>query len=306
MPDLHGMPINTQPYGFEGAFNVKEGADDPVYVSAALERARRKLPAVRQEARVPPYSMLRTVAWLYIVIALCIALLIGIPSSTVYLNFVLVAIFLLQAAVFFILYRSSRPDTPVRAVRAWIMAVMGSKWRRVNSLTASSDRDDFPRRLPSGSNSIELTLSGTLDLERYWREVRHCFKLPAQAWMIHSPKVQRVSDRVAQVRFRLSTPRLPLHQFVLLIVLAILLVAVIGVVLPQSGQPAMLSFLVLLPLSALTILPVFALFFLWRNSYAMAKTVVYDGRQWRMFSGEWQAPEDRDLRWLQGDGSARA
>jgi hypothetical protein len=286
------------PYGHSVSSDALTWSQE--YLHAAFERARFKAASITLEPPVGPDPVYKIYAWTNLGIGLAwlglAVISIGATGGMVGVS--IWPIFLIAASSFwFQWHKKSRPDQPAHAVQAWIGALMRKKWERVDRLRVSSDRDSFLRRLPAGEGPSELPMASVHDVEQYWKEFRRRAGLHRGRWTLKKPNVRPLNNRMALVEMELSAPRLP--QWLALVGLAFILLAIFGMVLVVTQTKKSPEWIAAFPLVLLVLFVVLLVAVGWRRKHQIKKVVIYNGSEWRLLSGEWQAPEDRDLRWLQ-------
>ena len=169
----------------------------------------------------------------------------------------------------------SRPRQPARAVHEFYSALAHRRFRRAYRLVADADKDEFPRALPdhldrSPSDGAAFGFADEREFRRFWRQIVCTHTLPTCKVRLGEVRVRRLGPDLAAVEFVL-TLRTNTDLYWLLI-----LVGCVGLI------PGMI-------LQAVT----------WRTTKArLRRVVVKAGPEWRMFSGEWSAPDEQDLSWV--------
>jgi hypothetical protein len=291
---------SLNPYGHSGPANVDHQWSHE-YLAAAFDRARHKVASVVTEAPVGPDTAYRTYGWLNLGAGLLwlagMAAVMGSTKGGVVGGIVWPIILIAGSLYWFTWYKNSNPNQPERVVRAWIGAIMRKKWERVDRLRLPGDRDGFPRRLPDGEGAVELPMATVHDVEQYWKEYRRRAGLQRGRWTLKKPAVRMLNQWTALVELELSAPRLPQWTaFIGLGVFFAVLAAMVVLVIHTKKTP---EWFAALPLVLLVLLVVMLVVIGWRRKHHIKKVVVWNGSEWRLLSGEWQAPEDRDLRWMQ-------
>jgi hypothetical protein len=207
-------------------------------------------------------------------------------------------IFIGGSTYWFRMFKTSNPNQPAHAIHAWLGAVQRRKWERVDRLRVSSDRDTFPRRLPDANGAVEMQLGTVQDLEAYWKEARARHRTGYGRWMIRKPLVHPLGPTLAQVEFIISCQRFrQAWTFGVLAVFTAMLIAGLTFLVSVERTP---DWIAAFPIVLVVLLMAMLVAAGWRKKFPMKKVVVFNDVEWRVLSGEWQAPEDRDLRWIQG------
>jgi hypothetical protein len=298
MPDLRlpnqNRPLN--PYGH----SAPDGHTvlPPEYLAAAFERARFKMANVVQEAPVGAdqiylvYALINLgigVAWLGTTVVLLAA------SGAIVGASIWPIVLIASSSFWFKWHRNTRPDQPQRAVQAWVGAITRKKWERLDRLRVPADRDNFPRKLPG--EPLEMPLAGIDDLKQYWPALRRRVGLNGARWGLRKPNVRPLGPHAALVEMEVSAPRVP-QWAALLVVLGIAL-AIAGLIFGMIYFKQAKAWLGVFPLLLLVLFVGLLVVVGWRRKHQIKKVVVWNGSEWRLLSGEWQAPEERDLRWMQ-------
>jgi hypothetical protein len=290
---------SLNPYGHSGPANVDHRWSQE-YLAAAFDRARHKVGNVVMEAPVGPDPAYRTYAWLNLGIGLAwLAAMVAVAGGSdggFVGGCIWPVILIAGSSYWFTWYKNSNPDQPERVVRAWIGAIMRKKWERVDRLRLNGDRDGFPRRLPDGAGAVELPMATVHDVEQYWKEYRRRAGLQRGRWTLKKPDVRMLNQHTAIVELELSAPRLP--QWTALAGLGVFFAALAAMIALAVTMKKMPEWFAALPLLLVVLLVVMLVVVGWRKHH-IKKVVVWNGSEWRLLSGEWQAPEDRDLRWMQ-------
>ncbi|MCB9933645.1 MAG: hypothetical protein H6841_09510 [Planctomycetes bacterium] len=294
------MTNQLTPYGHSGPVDVNQGIWSHDYLAAAFERAKFKVANVVAEAPVGPDSIYRVYGWLNLGIGLA-WLALALVASTATGNVVGLScwpiILIAASSHWFNWHKNTNPDRPERAVQAWIGALMRKKWERVDRLRLHGDRDSFPRRMAGGAGAVEMPMSNVFELEQYWKELRRSAGLNGGRWTFKKPNVRPLGRQLAVVEAEISVGRFPqIYALAPLLLFIATLVALFVFVLDKKGSTP--DWIGVFPLVLVVCLVAILVIVGWRRKLNIKKVVVYNGMEWRLLSGEWQAPEDRDLRWM--------
>jgi hypothetical protein len=294
------MDRNLSPYGHSAPTHVQQGVWSPDYLAAAFERARFKVSNVVPEAPVGPDGVYRVYAFVYVGIGLLWLGLVGLavvatgePVGLGIWPFLLIA----GSLFWFNKHTNSNPNTPERALHAWISALNRKKWERVDRLRLHTDRDNFPRRIATPMGALELPMGTVAEVEQYWKELRSHKGLHQGQWYLKKVQTHARGQGIAVVTGELSVPRVkPVYALVSLLLFGAGAVAMIALAISDNAKGSTIGafFLLAMVLALLVSLIILAR----RRKMPIRKIVIYNGHEWRMLSGEWQAPEDNDDRWM--------
>ena len=276
-----GRP-NLRPYGHVGV-NIAAGANAAMqrdeYASAALERATAKLADLRTGRTGDQPAALSLATQTGNLAASAILLLMAASNAlrfhaegnqtAVLVCFVLGAVFV----VWPILYLPrSRPSTPQRLLADYYRSLGAGRHARARQHVVKGDLDHFVRVQPSlgdfGKPSRRsFTFADPEAAKSYWNELLRWHPLPYCTARVDNVRVTMFGPDVAVVDFRLQLWANTRWWFV-----AVAVLWVIALLVEAFTRKK------------------------WNGD--MRKVVVRVGDGWKMFNGEWQGPEERDLSWL--------
>lgn len=295
------MDRNLSPYGHSVPTELNQGAWSQDYLAAAFERARFKVSNVAPEAPVGPDGAYQVYAYvnlgvglLWLALAFVALAATGEPIGLSIWPFILIA----ACFFWFGKYRNSKPDTPERALHAWIGALNRKKWERVDRLRVHTDRDAFPRRIATLQGALEMPMSNVAELKQYWQELRTRLGMHNGRWILKKVFMQPRGHGMAIVTGELSVPRV--KQIYALVAMVLFGVGIVVTVVMAAADKMAGSNMGVIMLLGMAVALLAALIVLaQRRKLPNRKIAVFNGQEWRMLSGEWQAPEDNDLRWMQ-------
>ena len=272
----------------------------PEYAARALEAAPAKLAAVMEEAPIARFSHTATTRTLMKLVAHAFNAALLLAFAFVWESHGVFALlgwlhllWGLKVGVGLARRSLARPSGVVRAAFA---AGMTNDFACLDELRITSDRNAALRLLPGHPQGVALPLSTPAQLKVYWLEIRRRFQAPCGVTLL-TAKSSMVDQRVCLVSVRLlvNSIRLP-AVFVTLGLMCLSAIAILALdeFLGPQGRP-LLPWLTLSFAAGAILGPQL---YTAGRVVTLRKLVVKCGTQWRLFSGELQAPEEADLSWL--------
>jgi hypothetical protein len=198
--------------------------------------------------------------------------------------------------------RRGRMSAAERMIRHFYDAAGWESNRPIQHLSEfviGADFDAAPRKAPAinpGAEPAQLSDGGALD--KYWtelirpsRKLRHQFTVDSVELSELDPGLQLASVKLRVVRVR----KLPYELSVLVLIIPYCF---------ESELNAISSWLYFLLIvgAALAMVALLHLFSRATRTFRVHKLVVRCGNQWRLFCGDWEGWEERDLSWLDAEG----
>ncbi|MCC7508362.1 MAG: hypothetical protein IT464_03190 [Planctomycetes bacterium] len=271
-------PVNTRPYG-----NTFQGAAGPAgsFEEAALHRAATKLAKIssNQSGDAPVGFNWGT--------GVAAILLAAIPGGLFALlawaaftdksagatpGMILTLIALLFVGLPFLIIRTSKPDSPKKALKEFYRAVGRGNAKRAMALVTNADKDSLQRRQPvipklGRPSGYTRSLNDADGFKGYWNELVRTHPAPYCLTRVSGLQVQEVKPGVVIADFEL-TLTMNTQLWWILILVALLLAALLDILTRKVVK------------------------------VRMRKVLVQVGEEWKLFNGEWQGYEEMDLRWL--------
>jgi hypothetical protein len=286
-------------------------------LDAAFERARRKLAGARdviEARRGPLISTAAVLRWLKVAIFLCLLVALPlwamqpVPKPSLWLQDpsfpLLCAVWVGMAVLLVRVYlRIKRMHPAEKVLRDFYAEVYSeSKIRRLEEFVISDDFDGQPRKTPPFEITRELLPpTNGPELDSYWTTLRNPTGKGFYKANIRSLTWQEIAPdlRLAYVKVRLSRQTTLMHFAWMIPLFAVFIITKNHAIKDHLDAPY----------EQWATIGIWGLFFvvftamLWLlqqfgTTYRVRKLLVRSGKQWRLFCGDWEGWDERDLSWL--------
>lgn len=292
-------PTNLRPYGTPAVGTLEHPTWPHEYRAQAFARAQNKLAMASLDVplnRDPRLALTLAFNLSFVLLLGALSVFAAVRDSGPPPVVVFIFVFVIGSVQAFQAWAESDGKTPKGALKTWVHAIRAQKWERVDRLRLAADRDSFPRIVPGEGPSGGALLETPDDVLRYWSELMSRNRLSRSQWLVSKVSSRPLAPDLMLVTFRLAVGRgsALIGLFVLIAISAILIAS--SALMPTDSSSMALFGSV--PGVLIVVLVVALFLFSRRRKFELTKLVIRRNDRWRVFNGEWQGPEERDLAWI--------